>query len=99
MTLPPDVFLPPPAPSDPWDPTDLRVGQFLGRAVRNVDDARIVLVGFPSDTGVRRNGGRPGAREALAPSARRFTASRPTPAPEKPSPNCWRTRSIWATCA
>jgi len=79
MTLPPDAFLPPPAPSDPWDPTDLRVGQLLGRAVRSVDDARVVLVGFPSDTGVRRNGGRPGAREA--PRAIREAFYRLTPDP------------------
>lgn len=79
MTLPADAFLPPPPPSAPWDPTDLRVGQLLGRAVRSVEEATVVLVGFPSDTGVRRNGGRPGARQA--PQAIREAFYRLTPDP------------------
>jgi formiminoglutamase len=42
---------------------DPRLGDLLGRAVGAAGAPRAVLVGFPSDEGVRRNGGRPGARE------------------------------------
>ncbi|SHK97395.1 formimidoylglutamase [Rhodothermus profundi] len=79
MLLPADAFTSPPVPSDVWDPTDLRVGQLLGRAVRSAEEATVVLVGFPSDTGVRRNGGRPGARQA--PQAIREAFYRLTPDP------------------
>jgi formiminoglutamase len=44
-----------------------RVGQVLGSQLRDHHIPRIVLAGFPSDEGVRRNHGRPGA--ALAPRA------------------------------
>ncbi len=60
---------------------DPRVGTLLGRAVDDPGDARVVLLGFPSDEGVRVNGGRTGAAEApgairralyaLTPDARR----------------------------
>jgi len=55
---------------------DLRVGDLLGRAVAAGEPARVVILGFPTDVGVRRNGGRAGA--ALAPAEirrwlRRFT--------------------------
>lgn len=43
---------------------DPRVGHILSRDVQEPDEARVVLVGFPSDEGVRINGGRPGAAEA-----------------------------------
>ena len=43
-------------------PDDPRLGHFIGRTT----PARAVLVGFPTDVGVRRNGGRPGAAEAPA---------------------------------
>lgn len=47
-------------------PDDPRLGRWLAT---QSDPARadVVLVGFPSDAGVRRNGGRPGA--ALGPRA------------------------------
>lgn len=60
-----------PAPDDP------RVGQLLGRALAKGDRPRAVLVGFPSDEGVRRNGGRAGA--ALGPTAIRAAFYRLTP--------------------
>src|SRR5439155_26793165 len=49
----------PPVRSDPEDP---RVGSLLGTGT-TPDEADVVLVGFPTDEGVRRNGGRPGAAE------------------------------------
>lgn len=48
------------------DSGDLRIADILGRAVRAGDDPRAVLVGFPTDEGVRRNGGRHGAARAPA---------------------------------
>lgn len=41
---------------------DPRLGRWLS-ANRDVEAAEVVLVGFPSDEGVRRNGGRPGAAD------------------------------------
>jgi formiminoglutamase len=40
---------------------DPRIGDLLGSRLRGADAARAVLIGFPSDEGVRRNGGRAGA--------------------------------------
>ncbi len=64
---------------------DPRVGQLLGRAVSRPEDAECVVVGFPVDEGVRRNGGRPGAAQGpeairrclykLTPDARHHSAS------------------------
>src|SRR5439155_5881354 len=61
------------------DPHDLRVGLVLGRELSGPEQARCVLVGFPADEGVRRNGGRPGA--AHGPSALRRSLARLTPDP------------------
>jgi formiminoglutamase len=69
--LPPDVDLPP-AHLD-----DLRLGHLLARHDAAPEAARAVLVGFPSDEGVRRNGGRPGA--ALGPQRLRHHLYRLTP--------------------
>jgi formiminoglutamase len=44
---------------------DPRIGDLLGSAP-TPDMARVVLIGFPVDEGVRRNGGRPGAAEGPA---------------------------------
>jgi formiminoglutamase len=55
--VPPTVDLPVTAPEDP------RVGHLLGK---DAAAARVVIVGFPTDVGVRRNGGRPGAAGAPA---------------------------------
>lgn len=56
---------------------DPRVGQLLGRALADGDMPRAVLLGFPTDEGVRRNGGRAGAAEA--PAAIREMLHRLTP--------------------
>lgn len=60
--MPAHVELPATAPEDP------RVGHLLGK---DVAAAKVVLVGFPTDVGVRRNGGRAGAAGAPA-EIRRF---------------------------
>lgn len=60
---PPDVVPRETAPNDP------RVGHLLGSRLGGSDSPRAVLIGFPSDEGVRRNGGRVGA--ALGPEALR----------------------------
>jgi formiminoglutamase len=49
-----------------WDREDPPVGQLLGRAVLAGESPRVVLVGFPTDEGVRRNGGRAGAASGPA---------------------------------
>jgi formiminoglutamase len=54
---------------------DPRLGHLLGR--KAADGARVVLIGFPTDVGVRRNGGRPGA--AAAPAEIRRYLARLTP--------------------
>jgi formiminoglutamase len=59
---------------------DPRLGRLLGREVAT---AKVVLVGFPTDVGVRRNGGRPGA--AGAPSEIRRFLYRMTPDPRAPA--------------
>ena len=64
-----------PVPATADDP---RLGHLLGTAATPAD-ARAILVGFPVDEGVRRNGGRPGA--AGAPAAIRQALYRLTPAP------------------
>ncbi len=69
--VPPDVSQPDTAPDDP------RLGHLLGRLLAAGDTPRAVILGFPSDEGVRRNGGRPGA--AQGPSAVRSILYRLTP--------------------
>lgn len=56
---------------------DPRVGHLLGSALRDGRPPRAVIVGFPIDEGVRRNGGRTGA--AAAPAAIRAALARLTP--------------------
>jgi formiminoglutamase len=58
---PPDIVLRETAPTDP------RVGHLLGSRLGKENAPRAVLIGFPSDEGVRRNGGRVGA--AMGPQA------------------------------
>jgi formiminoglutamase len=71
----------PPTPATPGD--DPRVGHLLGAALQDADVApTAVLIGFPSDEGVRRNGGRPGA--AQGPAAIRQALARLTPDAEAP---------------
>src|SRR5947209_4683156 len=60
-------------------PEDPRLGHLLGTAT-TPETARVVIVGFPVDDGVRRNGGRGGA--AQGPAAIRQALYRLTPDPE-----------------
>lgn len=43
---------------------DLRLGHWLQKNSKETEGCRVALIGFGSDEGVRRNGGRPGASEA-----------------------------------
>ncbi|HEU4630190.1 MAG TPA: formimidoylglutamase [Gemmatimonadaceae bacterium] len=61
---------------------DPRVGHLFGAALREDAAPLAVLIGFPSDAGVRRNGGRPGA--ASGPAAIRRALARLTPDAEAP---------------
>lgn len=63
---------------------DPRIGHMLGTAVNEKDRPKAVLVGFPSDEGVKRNGGRVGA--AQAPDAIRKQFYKLTPDAENPKP-------------
>jgi formiminoglutamase len=58
-------------------PDDPRVGHLLGRKLVESGEPRVVIIGFPTDEGVRRNGGRPGA--AAAPAEIRRALYRFTP--------------------
>lgn len=62
-------------------PDDPRLGTLLGQDVSVPEAARVILVGFPTDEGVRRNGGRPGA--AQAPDAIRQALFKLTPDPQR----------------
>lgn len=67
----PEVALP------PASPDDRRVGHLLGSLLAPGETPRAVLLGFPCDEGVRRNGGRQGA--AQGPAAIRRALYRMTP--------------------
>jgi formiminoglutamase len=56
---------------------DPRIGDLLGRALGPDDPPRVAIIGFPTDEGVRRNRGRPGA--AAAPAEIRRALARLTP--------------------
>lgn len=71
---PPGVEPPPRRDGDP------RVGHLLGAGLGVDATARAVLVGFPSDEGVRRNGGRAGASEGPSALRERLYALTPDPA-------------------
>ena len=76
----PDLLRPTvPAPDTAAD--DPRLGRWLA-AQHEAEGARVALVGFPSDEGVRRNGGRPGA--AAGPAAIRRALYKLTPDAEHP---------------
>jgi formiminoglutamase len=72
---PPDVILPITGEDDP------RLGHLLGTRLPDGTVPRAVLLGFPSDEGVHRNGGRVGA--AGAPDEIRRLLYRLTPDPER----------------
>ncbi len=67
-------FVPPRLPEVGYDPDDLRVGSVIGTALGG-GGWELVLIGFPSDEGVRRNHGRPGAAEAPDEIRRNFYRS------------------------
>lgn len=73
--IPPSIPVPDTAPDDP------RLGRWLAQN-RKARGARVALLGFPSDEGVRRNGGRTGAAEG--PAAIREALYRLTPDAEQP---------------
>jgi formiminoglutamase len=75
---PPEIAMPTTAPDDP------RVGHLLARGLAGRHSARAVIMGFPTDEGVRRNGGRPGA--AAAPNEIRRLLYRLTPDAANPQP-------------
>jgi formiminoglutamase len=69
--IPPEIDVPATGAGDP------RIGHLLGSALREQDRSDAVIVGFPTDEGVRRNGGRVGAAEG--PAALRHALYRLTP--------------------
>lgn len=69
--IPPDIPLPETAADDP------RLGRLLGGRLGKGDTPKAVILGFPSDEGVRRNGGRVGA--ARGPGAIRAALYRLAP--------------------
>ncbi len=71
------ILRPPALPELHTASDDPRLGHLMGRAVVEGAPPRAVIVGFPSDEGVRRNGGRPGA--AKGPAAIRQALYRMTP--------------------
>ncbi len=71
----PDIILPATGADDP------RLGHLLGTQLADGSVPRAVLIGFPSDEGVHRNGGRVGA--AGAPDEIRRMLFRLTPDPER----------------
>ena len=74
--IPPDISLP-----DVSD-GDLRIGHLLSDNISENELPKVALIGFPSDEGVKRNGGRPGA--AKAPKAIRSQLYKMTPDAEQP---------------
>jgi formiminoglutamase len=71
--VPPGLSMTETAPDDP------RCGSFISRSLSGIRKGDIVLIGFCSDEGVRRNNGRPGA--AKAPDLIRNAFFRMTPDP------------------
>jgi formiminoglutamase len=74
--IPAEILQPETAPDDP------RVGRLLGRQIGAGDRPDVVIIGFPSDEGVRRNGGRAGA--ARGPAAIRSALYRLAPDARSP---------------
>src|SRR5690606_15164746 len=72
-----DHLVPPGLPAPETAEDDPRLGRWLAASRRLTDRTRDVRVRFPSDEGVRRSGGRPGA--ALGPHAFREALYRLTP--------------------
>lgn len=79
----PVELTPPEAPPPESAPGDPRLGRWLSADAPGAAETRVALVGFPSDEGVRRNGGRPGAAEG--PGAIRRELYGLTPEPRDPA--------------
>jgi len=77
------ALVPPSTPVPRTAPDDPRVGQLLGRDLAAGEAPRAVLLGFPTDVGVRRNGGRPGAADG--PAAIRRLLAKLTPDAREPA--------------
>lgn len=76
----PPVELDPPEETPPETaPEDPRLGRWLASPPPEGAETRAALVGFPSDEGVRRNGGRPGAAEGPAAVRRELYGLTPDP--------------------
>ena len=74
------VELTPPAPGPPeTGADDPRLGGWLAGERPGPAETRVALVGFPSDEGVRRNGGRPGAADGPAALRRELYGLTPEP--------------------
>lgn len=70
-------IIPPTTPMPDTAPDDPRLGRLLGSRLGQTDPPLAVLLGFPSDEGVRRNGGRVGAAggpKAIRPALYRLAA-------------------------
>lgn len=63
------------------DADDKRIGHYVSKGIPNDEQPKAVLIGFPSDEGVKRNGGRPGAADA--PDAIRQALYKMTPDAEQ----------------
>jgi len=57
-------FIPATAKAPQTGDNDPRFGHLLGQSLSKNQTPKVVILGFPSDIGVSRNGGRPGAAEA-----------------------------------
>jgi formiminoglutamase len=75
-------LIPAEVPQPETGPDDPRIGRLLGSRLAARDDAEVVILGFPSDEGVRRNGGRVGA--ARGPAAIRSALYRLAPDARSP---------------
>jgi formiminoglutamase len=76
-------------------PADPRVGHLLGRDLADgAPRPAAVLVGFPSDEGVRRNGGRPGAAGGPRAIRERLYRLAPDPADDRMTGLVRRTRDL-----
>lgn len=80
------TFVRPEIPVPATAPGDQRIGHLLGGHVNGASKPRVVIIGFPSDEGVHRNGGRVGA--AGAPTEIRRWLYRLTPDPQNHEAFC-----------
>ena len=75
---------------------DVRLGDLLGES--GLDGARCVLIGFPCDEGVRRDGGRVGAAQGARALREALYRLPPMPAIRTAMRSCCVRRVISATC-